>query len=105
MPPFELLHTHTQDGSRKWQWRWPWRYGDVAIAMAMAMACRVPHNGQKEDASQVPPVLKPGWKRRGNPQVGGWGVANVITAQCNLVSERGEQETRCMPREHEQHGS
>lgn len=32
-------------------------------------------------------------------------VANVITAQCNLVSERGGQETRCMPREHEQHGS
>jgi len=44
-------------------------------------------------------------QRRGTPQVGGWGVANVITAQCNLVSERGEQETRCMPREHEQHGS
>jgi len=77
----------------------------VAIAMAMAMACRVPHNGQKEDASQVPPVLKPGCKGGGTRKWGAVWVANVITAQCNLVSERGEQETRCMPREHEQHGS
>lgn len=101
MAPFRP-HTHSlaaKDGNGV-------GHGDGDVAMAMA--CRAQHNGQKEDASQVPRFAA----KRSGAKWDGWrfecrGVANVITAQCNLVSEHGEQEqeTRCMPREHKQHGS
>lgn len=76
-----------------WQWRWRVEHSTMA---KRKMQAKFPRFAAKRSGAKWD-----GWRFECR------GVANVITAQCNLVSEHGEQkqETRCMPREHKQHGS
>lgn len=60
--------------------------GDVA----MAMACRAQHNGQKEDASQVPPVR--GQKEWG--QVGWVAIRVPWGGKCNYSTMQFSQRAR-----------